>query len=245
MLLMLEPLYTRKEVIGDAVLYLADCLPLLDTLPQVDVVISDPPYTDTTHAGARSAISRAASRIDFPPITTDTFLSLCNRLVGKTLRWVVLTCDWRHAAQLYSVNLIRLGVWVKSNSAPQFSGDRPATGWEAVAILHREGRKHWNGGGHPAVWVHNIEQGEHPTQKPLGLLLQWVRQFSDARETILDPFLGSGTTGVACVKLGRKFIGVEIRENYFNMACQRIREATRQGDLFHEVRRAKQERLPF
>lgn len=244
-----EPPYKRQEVIGDCVLYLADCFGMMETLHAVDVVITDPPYGETTHAGARSAHSLAASPIDFAPMTTSVFLALCDSLVVKALRWVVLTCEWQHAANLApaKVPLIRLGVWIKPNGAPQFTGDRPGTGWEAVAILHRQGRKYWNGGGQHAVWVHNIEQGEHPTQKPLRLIKQWVRQFSDAGETILDPFMGSGTTGVACVTLGRKFIGIEIREDYFTIACQRIEDAYRQGDLFREAPKpkAQQVALPF
>jgi site-specific DNA-methyltransferase (adenine-specific) len=97
--------------------------------------------------------------------------------------------------------------------------------WEAVAILHREGKKRWNGGGHHAVWVCNVELGEHPTQKPLKLLLEWVAKFSDPGETILDPFMGSGTTGVACAQLGRRFIGIEKNANYFEVALRRITDA--------------------
>lgn len=130
---------------------------------------------------------------------------------------------------------MRLGVWHKPNSAPQFTGDRPGTGWEAVAILHREGKKHWNGGGHHAVWACNIEYGDHPTQKPLPLLMDWVRKFSDEGEIVLDPFMGSGTTGVACAKLGRKFIGIEQRPDYFATACERIHAAYRQMSLFMEL----------
>ena len=105
-------------------------------------------------------------------------------------------------------------------------------GWEAIAILHREGRKHWNGGGHHAVWVCDVERGEHPTQKPLRLVMDWIAKFTDEGETVLDPFMGSGTTGVACHKLGRKFIGIEKRPDYFALACERLVDVSRQGELF-------------
>ena len=91
---------------------------------------------------------------------------------------------------------------------------------------------HWNGGGHHAVWVCNIEHGEHPTQKPLTLLVDCVKKFTDEGETVLDPFVGSGTTGVACVKLGRNFIGIEKRTDYFELACRRIEAAHKQRNLF-------------
>jgi site-specific DNA-methyltransferase (adenine-specific) len=79
------------------------------------------------------------------------------------------------------------------------------------------------------------EGKEHPTQKPLPLM-QWCLGFLPDAETILDPFAGSGTTGVACVNLGRKFIGIEIEPRYFDIACRRIEEAYRQPRLFAEPR---------
>jgi len=142
-----------------------------------------------------------------------------------------MSCPWQHAALLEKagVPLVRLGIWHKPNGAPQFTGDRPGVGWEAIAILHREGRKHWNGGGHHAVWVCNVEHGKHPTQKPLKLLADWVMKFTDEGETVLDPFMGSGTTGLACMKLGRKFIGIEKRPDYFALACRRIADTHNQA----------------
>jgi DNA modification methylase len=86
------------------------------------------------------------------------------------------------------------------------------------------------------VWVCNVEHGEHPTQKPLKLVMDWVTKFTDGGETVLDPFMGSGTTGVACVKLGRAFIGIEKRPDYFALACQRIADAERQSVLFTAVK---------
>ena len=73
----------------------------------------------------------------------------------------------------------------------------------------------------------------HPTQKPVPLMRWCIQQFPKA-QTILDPFMGSGTTGVACVKQGRKFIGIEIDEGYFDIACERIRKAYAQPDMFIE-----------
>ena len=75
---------------------------------------------------------------------------------------------------------------------------------------------------------------EHPTQKPRSLMKWCINHLPDTSETILDPFMGSGTTGVACVELGRKFIGIEIDEKYFDIACERISRAERQGDLFRK-----------
>lgn len=224
----------RCEQIGPHRLYLAPCEDLMPLLGTVGAVITDPPYGSVTHAGARSANSLDKTTIDFSAIDRTAFIQLCQSLVGIASRWVVMTCEWRHAAAAEDAGLplVRLGVWVKPNGAPQFTGDRPGTGWEAVAILHRPGRKRWNGGGSHGVWHCPIVQGEHPTQKPLKLIAEWVQDFSEPGETVLDPFMGSGTTGVACAKLGRKFIGIERDPRYFEIACARMREANNQPDLF-------------
>jgi site-specific DNA-methyltransferase (adenine-specific) len=224
----------RKVQIGSATLYLADAFEIMPTLGQVDSIITDPPYNAKTHRGARSAKSLAASQIDFDSLTEGQFIEFCGNAVAQAKRWVVLSCAWQHAALLEKagVPLVRLGIWHKPNGAPQFTGDRPGTGWEAIAILHREGRKHWNGGGHHAVWVCNVERGEHPAQKPRKLLIDWVTKFTDEGETALDPFMGSGTTGLACLRLGRKFIGIEKRQDYFELAVRRIAEAHKQASLF-------------
>ena len=172
--------------------------------------------------------------INFDSITPERFRKDCGAWVEMTRRWVLLTCEWRHAATLEDAGLplVRLGVWVKPNGAPQFTGDRPGTGWEAVAILHRAGKKQWNGGGHHAVWSYPTVQGEHPTQKPEPLLARWMVDFTDPGETVFDPFMGSGTSGVAAVKRGRGFIGIEQDPQHFDTACRRIEAAQRQPDLF-------------
>jgi site-specific DNA-methyltransferase (adenine-specific) len=233
---MAEP---RIERIGDAILYLGDCYTILPGLPPVDVVVTDPPYTEKTHAGARGRGATTGGEhilVSFESMPPQVFVALVRALIDKARRWVVATCDLRQYAHAEDEGLptIRCGAWVKNDPAPQFSGDRPASGWEAIGIFHREGKKRWNGGGKPAVWRTNIEKNsnEHPTQKPLTLVAELVSAFSDPGETVLDPFMGSGTTGVACANLGRKFIGIEKDPAYFGIACARIRAAYAQGRLF-------------
>jgi site-specific DNA-methyltransferase (adenine-specific) len=235
----------RKEEIGAATLYLADAFDIMPTLGEVECIITDPPYDARTHANARSLRDRKlVPTIDFDCFTEEQFIEFCRNAVTQAKRWVVMSCAWRHAAELERAGLplVRFGIWLKLDSAPQFTGDRPGAGWEAIAILHREGRKRWNGGGHHAVWVCSVERGEHPTQKPLTLLLDWVKKFTDEGETVLDPFMGSGTTGVASLKLGRKFIGIEKRVDYFEIACRRIEAVHRQRNLFAET--GSQEQAP-
>jgi site-specific DNA-methyltransferase (adenine-specific) len=225
----------RTEQIGNAVLLRGDSFSIMPTLGDVDCVITDPPYNPKTHKGARTTRrGQSVFLVDFDSLSEAQFIEFCGNAIGQAKRWVVMNCAWQHAAELERAGLplVRLGVWHKPNGAPQFTGDRPGVGWEAIAIMHREGKKRWNGGGHHAVWVCNVEHGEHPTQKPLKLVMDWVAKFTDPGETILDPFMGSGTTGVACATLGRKFIGIEKRPDYFDLACRRIALAYCQTDMF-------------
>lgn len=216
----MKPYY--EDTRAGIVIYHGRCEEVLPSL-SVDVTITDPPYAERTHAGARSGNAVDARLISFDSITDDSLVSIARLLVSVTRRWVLMTCDWRHAVRLEETgDLVRLGVWVKPNGAPQFTGDRPGTGWEAVALLHRGGRKEWNGGGHHAVWHHPIEQGEHPTQKPLALVKQWVRLFSNQGETILDPFMGSGTTLRAAKDLGRCAVGIETEERWCEHTARRL-----------------------
>ena len=126
--------------------------------------------------------------------------------------------EWRHIASLEAdppagLRFMRFGVWVKANGMPQISADRPAQGWEAIAYLHNvASRPRWNGGGRSGNYVLPIEQGEHPTTKPMPMFCSLVDRFTEDGDTIPDPFMGSGTTLVAAKLLGRRAIGIEIEE---------------------------------
>lgn len=202
-------------------------------LPVCDVLIGDPPYSARTHRYART--TRRSSGLDASPIDFEPALDLrlqLERLAPFVRRWAVLTCDYLDAGEFAAHppngwRFVRFGVWIKPRSMPQLTGDRPAQGWEAVAILHRAGagapRLRWNGGGTRAIWQFSAVDAEyHPTQKPLPLLLDFVAKFSDAGETVLDPWCGSGTTGVAALRLGRRFAGCEMDERYFARARLRL-----------------------
>ena len=230
----------RREVIGNAELWLGDCRDVLPLLPKVDAVVTDPPYGDeATHAKHLSSITLkngepAGQALGFAGISQAECVDLVASWVNKAERWVVFTCEWKYAHALDAAGLlVRLGIWRKPDGAPQFTGDRPGMGWEAVAVCHKPGRKRWNGGGKHGFWVHAKSQNTsgHPTGKPVGLFADFVADFTDAGEVVLDPFMGSGTTGVACANLGRAFIGIEIDPKYFDIACRRIEDAQRQGRL--------------
>lgn len=219
-------------------LYQGNCFDYMRNMPDKSVshIITDPPYGEKTHKGARGGAGNTVL-IDFEHITEESFIKFCIEAVRISQRWVILTCELNYAGKIQdhpelSKYLIRVGAWVKPNAAPQFTGDRPGQGWEAVAILHPEGAKKWNGGGHHAVWIYNIVQGKHPTKKPPALIKKWLDQFTDPGETILDPFMGEGTTGVCCMEMGRNFKGCEIEKKWFDLTQSQIEDAAAQLSLF-------------
>lgn len=151
-------------------------------------------------------------------------------------RWSLVFSDleschlWRMRLEDAGARYVRTGAWVKPDAMPQFSGDRPSVGFEPCTITHAQGPMRWNGGGKPAVWTCNTVKGnstnrpDHPCPKPLPLMREIVGLFSDPGETILDPFMGSGTTGAAAILLGRRFVGIERDPAYFATACNRLRD---------------------
>ncbi len=229
----MKPYYDHAGI----TIYHGDCREILPSLPPVDLVLTDPPYSEKTHKGARSASDYGPKggtvSINFDSCDAsfirDTFSLL------KVNRWCISFLDWRHALPLeidppIGLEFIRLGVWTKLNPMPQLTGDRPSTGWEAIAIFHVPGKKKWNGGSGPALWMHGTSRfgyfgpSNHPTEKPLELIKKLITQFSDDEETILDPFMGSGTTLRAAKDLGRKAIGIEIEERYAEIAAKRMEQ---------------------
>ena len=195
--------------------------------PDVDVTITDPPYAEETHAGARTnPVDGHEGRplIAFNHISIEELRAAFDRIGRSTRRWVVSFMDWRHIYQFErepptDLRFVRFGVWVKPNGAPQFTGDRPATGWEGLAIMHRAGvRMRWNGGGHHAVYTCNIAHpdyriADNPTAKPIPLIADLMRLYSNPGETVFDPYAGNGTTLAVARLLGRKAIGIERNES--------------------------------
>lgn len=219
----------REEIIGECRLILGDCMDILPTLGRVDAVVTDPPYQEKTHKGSLEAI-------DFAPLKSH---DIAKNLLGISSGWVIAFCEFEQLGKYQDAagdEYIRGGVWDKITAMPQITGDRPAQWGEAICFMHRKGKKRWNGGGKAAHYrVGHEGDKQHPTQKPVRLLSEIIRDFTQPDDLILDPFMGSGTTGVACAKMGRKFIGIELDPKYFDIACKRIEEAYRQGDFFHDA----------
>lgn len=208
----------------------ADCSEVLPMLPGrcVDHTLTDPPYASEIYERCRKnparhdgGVSRGLLEMSRGRIgTLEGSLAVAPDIARVTRRWAMIWSDeesthlWRALLVGHGMRYMRCGAWVKNNPMPQFSGDRPAMGFEAAVICHADGKARWNGGGSAAVWHHNVCGGverdtPHPCPKPRSLMMEIVELFTDPGELVLDPFCGSGSLGIACVRLGRRYLGMD------------------------------------
>ena len=240
---------TRVETIGRATLYLGDCLEIMPTLRLVDHIICDPPYEAIMHAskaGIKGLVRPDGTHhwkpLDFEPVDAirAPFVALS---VEHCAGWFIAFCTsegvgrWADEINASPMKYKRACVWIKPDSTPQMNGQGPAQGAEHfVCAWAGVGFAKWNGGGKRGVYTYCVNgperHGAHPTEKPRKLMAALVADFTDRDQAILDPFMGSGTTGVAAVQMGRDFIGIEREPAYFDIACKRIEDAQRQADMF-------------
>lgn len=201
---------SRVEVIGNATLYLGDCREILPTLPKVDAVITDPPYgisaNKMTLGKGKKDFSRGGDWDDGRPDIS---------WIPDFARWFCIWGGNYFADQLPITNDIL--VWHKLNDGRSFSEVELA--WTNAGKQSRIKSHHWSG-----------EEKEHPTQKPVAVM-DWSLSFFPDAAVVLDPFMGSGTTGVVCATAGRSFLGIERDPAYFDIACRRLDDAYRQGRL--------------
>lgn len=239
---------SRIEHLAEGVtLYLGDCLPILPTLDSVDHVLTDPPYEDELHQ-AIGRIRRNDGREMIKSLGFDGINSsrseIAKALVEVSNGWALIFSlaegvrAWRDDLQASGAKWDTVLCWVKPDSAPRFNGQGAARGFEnCISVWCAAGYRSWNGGGKRGVYTHCVNtnrHGEHPTEKPIPLMMELVADFTNRGQTILDPFMGSGSTGVAAVKLGRRFTGIEIEERYFDISCRRISDALARPDMFIE-----------
>lgn len=255
---------SRIETIGDATLYLGDCREAMAALlsNSVDVIWTDPPYGHDNHNGDWNARLNEHRGIVGKPIANDSgegmrtvvgaMLTEAARVLNldcccccccggggpkPTFAWVADRMDREGLSFFHSV------IWDKLN---------PGLGWryrrqhEMVMIAHRTGGSlRWQD---DAKAVRNIysqmppRDRVHPNEKPVEMVAHFLNLHSYPGDMILDPFMGSGTTGVAAVRMGRKFIGMEVDSQHFDTACRRISEAQR-GDMFIAQPTERQEAL--
>ncbi len=228
---------SRVETIGDATLYLGDCRDILPTLGPVDAVITDPPYMFTV-GSALGKLNPWADLCNSSVWFSDLMGRCRDRLPasGGYLWWFL---NWRTLPTLQKAafdigwHIESLLVWDKDWIGPGGSkGLRPS--YELVAFL-TTGDVGLPNRGLPDIWKHPASSQKahgHPAEKPIGLLAEIVKQ--TPAKTVLDPFMGSGTTGAACALHGRRFIGIEMDPKWFDVACRRIQTAYDQPRLFDE-----------
>lgn len=214
------------------------CEEVLPTVPResVDVILTDPPYSAQVHGGVRSCRTRRVVDLGFEHLSAE-LRRLCAREFARVAkRWVGVFSDtdsdwlWRHSLEAAGLPYVRTAFWDRIGGAPQFTGDRPAIALEAITLAHRKGRKRWNGGGKRGLYSVPIVANRsghrndriHTTQKPEELMLALVEDFTDPDEIVLDAFAGSGTTGAAALRRGRRFIGIERDETYAGLARERL-----------------------
>ena len=208
----------EKVVIGNAELWHGDCREVLPLVDPVDAVITDPPYGISAN---KQTLGKGKKEFDRGGNWDDERPDL--RWIPGAARWF---CVWggNYFADMLPVTNDIL-VWHKLNDGRSFSECEFA--WTNSGRQSRIKSHHWSG-----------EEKEHPTQKPLPVMAWCVAIFPDAR-SVLDPFMGSGTTGVAAVIAGRSFVGIERERRYFDIACERIERAQAQGQLLPPAKEAK------
>jgi DNA modification methylase len=233
----------HRVQIGDCTLYRADCREVLPLLPKVDAVVTDPPYGVGFMYG-----THVDCPDEYPALMRDVVAHVERlRGDGPAVFWQgMLNADRWHEWFPKGFRLFAAckGFVQFRPTNPQFSWDpivfwgKPTTDASVTAKdFHVQTL---------APFGYGRAKVEHPCPRPFEQVRYVLETFTSAAETILDPFMGSGTTGVACVTRGRRFIGVEIDENYFDIACKRIRDAYAQPDMFIEQEKApalKQEAL--
>jgi len=218
----------RIETIGNATLYLGDCRDILPTLPNVDAVITDPPYGVNLGSDATHVIGNAAyeSFDDTEDSIRSIIVPIIECCIAKSLRCVVTPgtrCAWFYPrpdeiGAIYFPAGAGFSRW-------GFTCSQPILYYGKDPYMPRNKRPN------SVRCTENSEKNGHPCPKPVGLMTWLVDRCTRGQESILDPFMGSGTTGVAAANLQRTFYGIEREPKYFDIACRRIEDAQRQGRL--------------
>lgn len=219
----------HKVEIGNATLYLGDCMDILPTLDKVDAVITDPPY-------GIKRFEKGFGKTRFKGHGAEKDGLVWDKTPEKSFFDMLLSKG--DNSIIWGANNFELPtseyflVWDKQQTVNNFaSAELAYTNVKVPAKVFKY-----------SIHQHNQIEKSHPTEKPVSLM-SWCLSFVPNAETILDPFMGSGTTGVAAIQMGRKFIGIEREPKYFEIACQRIEQASKQQDMFIEPVKQIQEAM--
>lgn len=227
-------------------LHLGDCIAGMRELADrsVDVVITDPPYEAEAHteqrrqkgktrrAGGGDAFREVnEAPLTFPPITAEQRALVASQIARVTRHCALVFCQveavpaWRDALELGGLRYRRTIPWIKPDAMPSLHGRWPGQAFESIVLAMRQSCRPCPIGGKALAYTFTREIGKapHPTTKPQALMRALVEDFTEADDLVLDAFTGSGSTGVAALALGRRFIGYELDANYFDIACRRLR----------------------
>ena len=200
--------------IGNATLYLGDCMDILPTLGKVDAVITDPPFGVGNFVQISGNVRGEKVTWNESGPSAEFFQLLKEKSTHRVIWGANYFNCFEGAGGL---------VWVKNQPMPNMSkAEMASTSWgNKVELIS-------------LTWTNyvNTKESTHPCERPVGLYKWCIEQVPKQPQTILDPFMGSGTTGVAAIQLGRSFIGIEREPKYFDIACKRIEQAVAQGQLF-------------
>lgn len=221
----------RVEKIGLATLYLGDCREIAPMLSEIDAVVTDPPYGIGFPYNSYNDTPEALTEL------VGNFVPTCRAIAKR----VVITPGVSNLSIYPKPDWI--GAWTWETTAtfgalgynqwqPILFYGKDLDGFGSVNGVIKSDRIHFTGG---SAKINHAEGKGHTCPKPISFIRRLLLRFSSENETVFDPFLGSGTTGVAAVTMSRAFIGCEIDSDYFDIACRRIEEAQRQGDLFRDA----------
>lgn len=250
-----------------------DCLKVMAKRQiAADHVITDPPYEEEMHKAKRSYGNIRRMRTDGyatpRPVTFEsigkTRAAIMPLIKAGCAGWFVAFCTpegiaaWRDEIEAAGIRYKRACFWDKIDAAPQFNGQGPGYAVEPfVTAWCGPGMSSWNGGGMRNLFSHatnnsdrrnrrrsaKAEKDMHETEKPVSLMADIISKFTNPGDLILDPFMGTGATGVAAAKLGRRFMGIEKDPDYFRVAVSRIRMTVSQTDFFVSIPAPKQIRM--
>lgn len=227
----------RIENIGLATLYFGDCR---DFLPEIkaDIVITDPPYGISYVSSRRKhGKTKMLENDDAAPV--DTVQLMANSINSGGCIYLATRHDvyglWNNAILCSGLTAKTPIYWDKGNhTSGDLTGDYGSR--VEIFIFAHKGRHQLRGKRHSNLWaIPRDPASDHPTPKPVALMQRMINSSTNNGQIVLDPFMGSGSTGVAAVTMGRNFIGIEIDETYFDIACNRIYIAQQQFDIFNHA----------
>lgn len=239
-----------KECLAEGIeIWLGDFQEEMPQIGYVDHVISDPPYEQRSH-DSTGGIRRADGQQNPSPLSfagIDLVRScFVDYVRARCTGWLLAFCTtegvalWRDAIEAAGLKYKTPCIWVKPDAMPKFNGQGPSHGHECmVTAWCGPGYSVWNGGGRRGIFTHNCngpdrQRWPHETQKPVSLMMELVELFTQPGDLVCDPFMGSGSMGVACIRTGRRFAGIERDPGYYATAKARILDELSQPRFFQD-----------